>query len=69
MARAFDPMAIFAGEEGRRPVCPSCDSRMVRPIRSQNGETSKADSDKVRRRCFTCGWEWSQTAVDDLEAS
>jgi hypothetical protein len=50
-------------------VCPSCDSRMVRPIRSQNGETSKVVSDKVRQRCFTCGWEWSQTALDDLEAS
>jgi hypothetical protein len=40
-------------------MCPSCDSRMVRPIRREKCENAKLSSDKVRRRCFTCGWEWS----------
>jgi len=50
-------------------MCPSCDSRMVRPIRGQSGERVKVIHGKVKHRCFVCGWEWSRGIFDDLEAS
>jgi hypothetical protein len=47
-------------------MCPSCDSRMVRPIK---GERAEVTSGRVKHRCFVCGWEWSQGILDDLGAS
>ena len=50
-------------------MCPSCDSRMVRPIKGQNGERAEVTSGRVKHRCFVCGWEWSQGILDDTGAS
>jgi hypothetical protein len=50
-------------------VCPSCDSRKVRTIRTQDDNDSQRTTDEVKRRCFSCGWEWSRSVLDDLEAS
>ncbi len=48
-------------------VCPNCESKMVWTIDPQDDVTPKMVTDKVSRRCFSCGREWSLSILDDLE--
>ncbi len=49
-------------------MCPSCDSRMVRPVSGQKSPRGQAGTVPVTRRCFTCGWEWT-TDADQVPSS